>query len=414
MVAKQGWFLMENPHALVSRIFKARYFSRTGLFEAKLGYNPSYVWRSIWKAREVLTLGCRWRIGDGRNIRVMDEPWLRGSREGCLMGPQKQGVFTLTVNDLLLPNVKQWNMRVLCDLFDYSVVRDILHVPLAEAVQEDRLVWKEDVNGNYSVRSGYRIWRKSQERISSGREKLNWSSLWKITAPTRVKHLIWRICSDCLPSKTEGLLDIISPRLQTFHDIKSLILDICTKEDRKTAGRVAVMLEGLWKNRNDFVWHNEKEDASKLGWMAFHRWQEWFLAQNLPETNSDIGDLVIWNPPSFGCLKCNVDAAFNQRVGTTNRGWGILNDHGDFVTAGTAWDNCTFSVLEAEALAIKEAIQSATTLHNIPVIFESDSQQVVKAFSSSSSAKAANSWTRRCMFDEIPPCITSYLINESS
>ncbi|XP_058746265.1 uncharacterized protein LOC131619152 [Vicia villosa] len=269
------------------------------------------------------------------------------------MGPQKQGVYTLTVNDLLLPNVKQWNMRVLCDLFDYSVVRDILRVPLAEVVQEDCLVWKEDVN-----------------------------------APTRVKHLIWRICSDCLPSKTAGLLDILSPRLQTFHDIKSLILDICTKEDRKTAGRVAVMLEGLWKNRNDFVWHNEKEDASKLGWLAFHRLQEWFLAQNLPETNSDIRDLVIWNPPSFGCLKFNVDVAFNQRVGTTNHGWCIRNDHGDFVAAGTAWDNCTFSVLEAEALAIKEAIQSATTLHNIPVIFESDSQQVVKALSSSSSGNS--------------------------
>ncbi|XP_058765192.1 uncharacterized protein LOC131638639 [Vicia villosa] len=395
MVAKQGWFLMENPNALVTRIFKARYFPKSNLFDAKVGYNPSFVWRSIWKAREVLMLGCRWRIGDGRNIRIMNEPWLRGSREGCLMGPQNQRVYTLTINDLLLPNVKQWNMGVLRDLFDYSVVRDILQVPLAEDVMEDRIVWKDDA---------------------------------------------------------KGLTDIISPRLNIFQDISSLILDICVKEDRKTAGRVAVMLEGLWKNRNDFVWHNEKEDASKQGWLAFHKWQEWFLAQNLRETQIDNGELVHWNPPSSCCFKCNVDAAFNQHAGSMNRGWCIRNDHGNFIAAGSAWDSCTFSVLEAEALALKEAIQASSTLHNTPMIFESDSQQVVKALSSSSKgssefitiinsikllllvfpnfevkfikrqanmvahtlAKAANSWSRRCLFDVIPHCITFHLINESS
>ncbi|XP_058741921.1 uncharacterized protein LOC131614338 [Vicia villosa] len=232
---------------------------------------------------------------------------------------------------------------------------------------------------------------------------------------------------------------------------KSLILDICANEDRKIAGRVAVMLEGLWKNRNDFVWHNEKEEASKLGWLAFHKWQEWFTAQNPRDMQGDIGNLVNWSPPPLGLLKCNVDAAFNQRLGTTNRGWCIRNDQGNFVAAGTAWDECTFSVLEAEALALKEAIQVVSTLHHVPVIFESDSQQVVNAIGSNlggnsefslvinsiklllldipnfevkfskrqtnmvahTLAKAANSWTRRYMFDDIPPCITLYLINES-
>ncbi|XP_058726659.1 uncharacterized protein LOC131598028 [Vicia villosa] len=322
MVAKQGWFLMTNPNALVSRIFKARYFPRSSFFDAKLGYNPSFVWRSIWKARDVLTLGCRWRIGDGRNIRIMNEPWLRGTREGCLMGPQNQGVYTLTIKDLLLPNVKQWNMRVLRDLFDYSVVRDILQVPLTEEVVEDCMIWKDDVS-----------------------------------APSRVKHLLWRICSDCLPSKVRliqhhvpcspicqlcghnyeddwhvfvgcsetfscwhsaGLTDIISPRLHSFQDLRSFIFDICMKEDRYTAGRVAVKLEGLWKNRNDFVWHNEKEDDSKLGWLAFHKWQDWFMAQNIREPQLDNGEVVSWNPPPIGSFKCNVDAAFNKRVGTTN------------------------------------------------------------------------------------------------
>ncbi|XP_058732899.1 uncharacterized protein LOC131604480 [Vicia villosa] len=327
-------------------------------------------------------------------------------------------------------------MGVLRDLFDYSVVRDILQVPLSEEVVEDRMIWKDDVSGNYSVRSGYRSWRKHHESVGLVEEGVNWSDLWNIIAPSRVKHILWRICSGCLPSK----------------DIRSLIFDICMKEDRLTAGRVAVLLEGLWKNRNDFVWHNEKEYASKLGWLAFHKWQDWFMAQNILAPRLDNGEVVSWYPPPIGSFKCNVDAAFNKRVGTTNRGWCMRNDHGNFVGAGTAWDNSNFSVLEAEASALKEAIHSVIMFHNAPTIFESDSQQVVQALTSNKPgssefssiinsiklllldfpyfevkfikrqanmvahtlAKATNSWSRRCMFDVIPPCITLYLINESS
>lgn len=37
MVEKQGGFLMTNPQALVPRIFKVKYFSKTSFFNASLG-----------------------------------------------------------------------------------------------------------------------------------------------------------------------------------------------------------------------------------------------------------------------------------------------------------------------------------------------------------------------------------------
>ncbi|XP_058755178.1 uncharacterized mitochondrial protein AtMg00310-like [Vicia villosa] len=113
MVAKQGWFIMSHPQSLVSRFFKAGYFPKTSFFEANLGSNPSFVWRSIWKARDVLMLGCRWSIGDGSPIKVMQEPWIRGKGERCVPGPQQHGIYNMVVKDLLLPNVKQWNMRLI-------------------------------------------------------------------------------------------------------------------------------------------------------------------------------------------------------------------------------------------------------------------------------------------------------------
>ncbi|XP_058784493.1 uncharacterized protein LOC131659300 [Vicia villosa] len=149
MVEKQGWFLMNNTQALVSRFFKARYFPKTTFLDANLGYNPSFVWRSIWKAREVLTFGCRWSIGDGSQIKVMNEPCIQGKAEDCMHLPQQQGIYNLVVKDLMLPNVKQWNMGVIRNLFDCVGAEEIISVPLVEDVTEDRLVWKEEKDGEY-------------------------------------------------------------------------------------------------------------------------------------------------------------------------------------------------------------------------------------------------------------------------
>ncbi|XP_058774294.1 uncharacterized protein LOC131648560 [Vicia villosa] len=414
MVAKQGWSLLSKPDTLVSRIFKARYFPNNSFLDSSLGYNPSFVWRSIWKSREVLTLGCRWCIGDGSQINIMQEPWFRGSSDGKLGGPQKQEVYHLSVNNLMQVNVKQWDVDIIRDLFDASDMEKILSVPLTEEVAEDKMIWKDEKDGVYSVRTGYNLWRNA----------------------------CWR---------TAGLSHLIDSRLHSFQDIKSLIFDICSKESREVAGRFAVMLDGIWKNRNDYVWHNEQEEASALGLKSNYVWNEWFQAQERMAGNASSNHVLEWSPPPVGWLKCNVDAAFNNNNGTTNRGWCVRNHFGNFIYAGTAWDPGTLLVFEAEALALKEAILGAISSNLEFVIFESDSQIVTQAVHSNkkgnsefcliidyicsllrsfknfevkfvkrqansvahSLARAANSWARRSLLSSTPLCIEHLLINES-
>ncbi|CAJ2662331.1 unnamed protein product [Trifolium pratense] len=140
MVAKQGWNLINNPNSLVSRIFKAR-----------------------------------WCIGDGSNIKVMGEPWLREEDGRWVTSPQIQE--------------REANM--------------ILVVPLLHNVEEDKLIWSEESNGIYSVRSGYRKLMEEKRLMNRLRAKRDgWGSLWKIQAPPKGKHLLWRICKDCLPTRT--------------------------------------------------------------------------------------------------------------------------------------------------------------------------------------------------------------------
>lgn len=65
LLGKQVWRLLTNENSLVSRLFKARYYPKDSILEAKIGSNPSHIWRSIVAARDLVKDGCRWRVGSG-------------------------------------------------------------------------------------------------------------------------------------------------------------------------------------------------------------------------------------------------------------------------------------------------------------------------------------------------------------
>lgn len=78
LMAKKLWRLHTHPHTLHARVLKARYFPTRSFWEAKVGYQPSYAWRSILGARPLLEKGMRWRVGDGHNINIWKDRWLGG------------------------------------------------------------------------------------------------------------------------------------------------------------------------------------------------------------------------------------------------------------------------------------------------------------------------------------------------
>ncbi|KAI5387584.1 60S ribosomal protein L11 [Lathyrus oleraceus] len=72
--------------------------------EVNLRNNPSYVWRSLWKAKDVMLLGNRWRIEDGNKIHVMVDPWLKMGRKCWIRAPQGQDVYNLKASEAKLAN----------------------------------------------------------------------------------------------------------------------------------------------------------------------------------------------------------------------------------------------------------------------------------------------------------------------
>jgi hypothetical protein len=77
MLGKQGWNLLTNQDTIIVCIYKAKYFPKSDFLGARLGHNPSYIWRSIHASQVLVRGGQRWRIGNSNNILVWSMPWLR-------------------------------------------------------------------------------------------------------------------------------------------------------------------------------------------------------------------------------------------------------------------------------------------------------------------------------------------------
>jgi hypothetical protein len=309
----------------------------------------------------------------------MSEPWLREKDGTWVQSPQNQGVYNITVNQLMLPNIKCWDKEKIESLFPEGVARYILNTPLFDVIEEDKLVWHDDIHGQYNVKSGYKLLVNSTGLggIEVAHENMN--CIWNIQAPPKTKHLLWRICKGCLPTRmrlkercvtcplvcslydslnedemhiffqchdsirameTAGLKHVIESRLMRYNTAKELILHICQFESKDVAGKFAMLLWILWNNRNNSVWNNIREPSQNLGAKSVFLWQEWHAAQLIitrPVQTENNQQQTQWQQPPFGWVKCNVDAGFHNEISLTSRGWCIRDNTGQYVMAGSAW-----------------------------------------------------------------------------
>jgi ribonuclease HI len=423
MVAKQCWNFITNPNSLVAKVYKARYFPNSSIFASNLGHNPSYAWRSIWNSRHVIMNGCRWKIGDGTRIKVMNDPWLRKDDGKWVQSPQEQGVANLYVNHLLCPNEKAWDSNKIHSLFPSYVANSILAVPLFDDVEEDQLVWDDDMKGNYNVKSGYNLLLAPTIEAVTRLGKEDWKWIWKIQAPPKAKHLLWRICRGCLPTRVRlqerhvqcpnicplcdleseddwhviygcvsskdawqgaGLHDMIAPYIQQASTAKEFILKLCRHAERSVAGKAAMLLWSIWSNRNNYVWNHEKEMGQQLGHKALCLWLEWYVVQR--EFASDVQQVPLqqldWQPPPRDKYKCNVDVGVHDEARKTSTGWCVRDYRGHFIMGGSSWINGRCSSNEGEALALLEAMTTLQLRGYNNVIFETDAQNIVGAIRS--------------------------------
>ena len=205
MLGKQVWRLIHDTDSLFYRVFKAKYFPNGSIVEARMK-SGSYAWKSILRARKVINLGAKWRVGDGKFVHIFKDNWLPGEGNGRIALAPNLLNNEAVVSQLIDQDTKWWNSSLINQIFYPFEAEKIKSIPICSFTQPDLLFWPSTNYGNFVVKSGYHLLCADEDSelassVSYGATSRSfWSRLWKMNVPNKVKTFMWGACSDSLPT----------------------------------------------------------------------------------------------------------------------------------------------------------------------------------------------------------------------
>ncbi|CAN1178180.1 Putative ribonuclease H protein At1g65750 [Linum perenne] len=424
MLGKQGWKFLSQPDALVTKVFKARYFPKWDFLSASLGNGPSYVWQSIRKSQEVVRRGSRWRLGNGEKVRVWGEQWLRDDENLEVITVPNIQLEGLRVCDLILPGTLDWDVQKLYNLFEERDCREIVNIPLGMDGLIDRRIWHYDPKGNYTVRSAYRVLMDKVTPHAELRVQGPWSKLWGVRAPPKMKILLWRLAREVLPNRAAllnrhvqvpGQCGVCDSDSETNHhlfldcdfakdcweltEMKTSVMNaasatvsfqdwlfmIFDSVSEPHLARIAAVLWGIWHERNQRVWSHEAGTAWSTVRLALDSLQEWEKAQGpiVQAGGRQPGNVCNkWHAPPAGKVKCNSDIAIHETENAMGMGMVVRNEEGTVLGFRTWHGSGTWTPREGEAAALLCAMKWIIEAGLERVIFEVDAEGVRNALRS--------------------------------
>ncbi|KAL0367264.1 UNVERIFIED_CONTAM: putative mitochondrial protein [Sesamum radiatum] len=329
-----------GPNSVKASKVEGDIFARGSIFEARLGFNPSSTWRSIWRTIPLVKAGCRWRVGDSSNIQIWRDQWLPRPYSFRPIQMQNCSLWNAKVETLIDKDLHCWKE----DLIDRTFLPDdaslVKALPLARHGVQDVLVWHYAKNGLFSVRSAYYVQRNFQKRSnnvsdpsSSSESRTTWNFLWNCKVPNKIKIFIWRLCNNALP---------IAPNLIRRGVEMDPSCPFCQSHTED--------LEHIFLNCT-FARQEANSEQSSL---------------SRPNVNP------CWMPPALGSLKVNFDAAiFKAQVGAGLSAV-IRNEQGQCLRWQTKFVKHVTDPLHAEALAARMAIDMASDFPGRTIEVEGD------------------------------------------
>lgn len=83
------------------------------------------------KARKVISMGAKWRVGDGKSIRVFKDGWLSGTNGGRITFSPMAFGSEARVDSLMEHNSGQWNDQVIDSCFTPIEAQQIKAIPVS-------------------------------------------------------------------------------------------------------------------------------------------------------------------------------------------------------------------------------------------------------------------------------------------
>lgn len=255
-----------------------------------------------------------------------------------------------------------------------------------------------------------------------------WQKLWKINVPIKVKTFLWRVLTNCLPTRVNLRskmlqIDVICPFCGTEAETTehSLIhclfartcwslvcpdsrydsamsfsqwFDYILEHYRDKVTLISMICWGIWKARNDLVCNDKSMRAGIVVYMSIAYLTQWDKVQGMGSSSPtspvvSAGSLERWTKPHANSVKINCDASTFIEPNRVDIGWLARNSAGDLLFVDkrclegdpeSFWAEA-FSILEALSWIKKEEEKRSLIGNNqqMSYVEESDCHIVVQA-----------------------------------
>jgi ribonuclease HI len=423
LLAKQGWRLLSQPDTLVARVYRAKYFVGGDFLASSLGRGPSFAWRSIWNARSLLQEGLQWKVGNGENIRIWGDRWLPNTQTHTIQSLVCVLDGEAKVYALFNHAVNWWNVPLVESIFPKDVAALICGMVVSPRSQVDKVIWAGTKNGCFSVKSAYHLEVERRARAcgscSSGpASHPMWKTIWKLGVPKSTQLFLWRGCNDILPSREklyhrkvvpDPLCQLCGVEVETSGhllwqckvvsaiwalaprkiqkcvipdgDFLSILQYISSRVDLTDLELVAVIAHKAWLQCNRIVFGGSVMSPRCLMECAKAELQEFHMA-TASSSHPLCHPLLLqssWQRPPVGWIKLNWDAATDHQNGLMGVGLVARDSRGQVQVSLCHFMPYLTDPTVAEAFAARRGVELCSAMGFTAVIFEGDSQMIVKA-----------------------------------
>jgi hypothetical protein len=152
--------------------------------------------------------GLVWRVRDGTQINIWNDPWIPSGTIRRPITPRGRTLLN-KVSELIDPYSGSWDEELVRGIFWEEDVIHILVIPVKQG-HGDSIAWHYDPRVLFSVKSAYHVLVDSREQkkerqkgesssAERGTESKFWSLLWKVDCVPKIKRFLWRFAHNSLP-----------------------------------------------------------------------------------------------------------------------------------------------------------------------------------------------------------------------
>ncbi|XP_058749041.1 uncharacterized protein LOC131622003 [Vicia villosa] len=382
LLGKQYWRLLNDENSLLARVFKGKYYPRGILSEAKVGFSPSYAWRSLLSAKEMVESGTRWRIGDGSKVRIWHDNWIPTNPGFKALSPIREIEENARVNVLIDADLGRWNTEFLNEVFNQHEAAQIASIPLSSRLREDKRIWHYEKDGEYSVKSAHHYLKDLRRKKAPGPSSCSsvdiWKKLWKVPIDSKIKNCVWRAGKNILPTRSNLLKKGISLDPNCPFCCSALVPGN-TPAYFPRFFEIQIQFTALWKiwqARNLLIFQNKRIEPMVLAGDIYDRVAEFNSVFPQAQTSAKREDLLQAATVHAETVIIATDAGCFEE-GFAAMGCVIRKGKDNILVAACKKDFIQISVSTAEALALKWAMKMAADLSLDNIVFFSDAQFVV-------------------------------------